>query len=99
MKNLRISVNNLMTSPNAVSGALSAAQRRLLNEVVLSCQAQEGAVSSVVTAGDYQLNFSGKDYSSYMFEGSGVLDNDIFTSVKQKDITNFFFYNVQLLFQ
>lgn len=52
-----------MTSPNTASGALSPAQRRLLNEVVLSCQPQEGAVSSVITAGDYHLNVSGKDYT------------------------------------
>uniref|UniRef100_A0A3Q1HHI0 Trafficking protein particle complex 8 n=1 Tax=Anabas testudineus TaxID=64144 RepID=A0A3Q1HHI0_ANATE len=63
VKNLRICVNNMMICPNTVSGALSATQRRLLNEVVLSCQPQEGALSSVITAGDYNLNFSGKDYS------------------------------------
>uniref|UniRef100_A0A3B4U4U7 Trafficking protein particle complex subunit 8 n=1 Tax=Seriola dumerili TaxID=41447 RepID=A0A3B4U4U7_SERDU len=58
VKNLRICVNNVVTSPNATSAALSPAQRRLLNEVVLSCQPQEGAVTSVITAGDYDLNFS-----------------------------------------
>uniref|UniRef100_A0A3Q1HHJ5 Trafficking protein particle complex 8 n=1 Tax=Anabas testudineus TaxID=64144 RepID=A0A3Q1HHJ5_ANATE len=58
VKNLRICVNNMMICPNTVSGALSATQRRLLNEVVLSCQPQEGALSSVITAGDYNLNFS-----------------------------------------
>lgn len=61
VKNLRICVNNVVTSPNTVSAALSPAQRRLLNEVVLSCQPQEGAVTSVITAGDYDLNFSGED--------------------------------------
>ncbi|GAA6231935.1 trafficking protein particle complex subunit 8 [Lates japonicus] len=58
VKNLRICVNNVVTSPNTVSAALSPAQRRLLNEVVFSCQPQEGAVTSVITAGDYDLNFS-----------------------------------------
>ncbi|KAF3835624.1 hypothetical protein F7725_028182 [Dissostichus mawsoni] len=33
-------------------------QRRMLNEVVLSCQPQEGAATNVITAGDYDLNFS-----------------------------------------
>ncbi|KAL6108631.1 trappc8 [Pungitius sinensis] len=54
VKNLRICVNNVVTSPNAAS----AAQRRLLNEVVSSCQPQEGAATNVITAGDYDLNFS-----------------------------------------
>ncbi|XP_067368417.1 trafficking protein particle complex subunit 8 isoform X2 [Channa argus] len=58
VKNLRICVNNVMTSPNTASGTMSPAQRTLLNEVVLSCHPQEGAASSVITAGDYQLNFS-----------------------------------------
>ncbi|XP_071342862.1 trafficking protein particle complex subunit 8 isoform X2 [Trachinotus anak] len=58
VKNLRISVNNMVTSPNATSSALSPAQHRLLNEVVLSCQPQEGTVTNVITAGDYDLNFS-----------------------------------------
>ncbi|XP_020502574.2 trafficking protein particle complex subunit 8 [Labrus bergylta] len=58
VKNLRICVNNVATSPNTASSALSPAQRRMLNEVVLSCQPQEGAVSHVITAGDYNLNFS-----------------------------------------
>ncbi|XP_037325169.2 trafficking protein particle complex subunit 8 isoform X2 [Pungitius pungitius] len=54
VKNLRICVNNVVTSPNAAS----AAQRRLLNEVVSLCQPQEGAATNVITAGDYDLNFS-----------------------------------------
>uniref|UniRef100_A0A665TH95 Trafficking protein particle complex 8 n=1 Tax=Echeneis naucrates TaxID=173247 RepID=A0A665TH95_ECHNA len=58
VKNLRICVNNVMTNPNTASAALSPAQRRLLNEVVLSCQPQEGAVTNVITAGDYNLNFN-----------------------------------------
>lgn len=58
VKNLRICVNNLVTSPNAASAALSPTQQRLLNEVVLACQPQEGAVTNAVTAGDYDLNFS-----------------------------------------
>ena len=64
VKNLRICVNNVVTSPNPASAALSPAQCRLLNEVVLSCQPQEGAVNNVITAGDYDLNFSGKDVTS-----------------------------------
>uniref|UniRef100_A0A8C4HXV7 Trafficking protein particle complex subunit 8 n=1 Tax=Dicentrarchus labrax TaxID=13489 RepID=A0A8C4HXV7_DICLA len=58
VKNLRICVNNVVISPNTVSAALSPSQCRLLNEVVLSCQPQEGAVTNVITAGDYDLNFS-----------------------------------------
>ncbi|XP_049910799.1 trafficking protein particle complex subunit 8 isoform X2 [Epinephelus moara] len=58
VKNLRICVNNVVTSPNTASAAFSPAQRRLLNEVVLSCQPQEGAANNVITAGDYDLNFS-----------------------------------------
>ncbi|KAM9849168.1 trafficking protein particle complex subunit 8 isoform 2-T2 [Aulostomus maculatus] len=58
VKNLRICVNNVVTSPSAASAALSPAQRRLLNEVVFSCQPQEGAVASTITVGDYELSFS-----------------------------------------
>ncbi|KAE8293871.1 Trafficking protein particle complex subunit 8 Protein TRS85-like protein [Larimichthys crocea] len=58
VKNLRICVNNVVTTPNTASSALSPAQCRLLNEVVLSCQPQEGSVNNVLTTGDYQLNFS-----------------------------------------
>ncbi|XP_034036210.1 trafficking protein particle complex subunit 8 isoform X2 [Thalassophryne amazonica] len=58
VKNLCISINNVVTSPNAASAALSPAQRRLLNEVVLSCQPQEGSVPMMVTAGTYELNFT-----------------------------------------
>lgn len=60
VKNLRICVNKVVTTPNTASAVLSSAQCRLLNEVVLSCQPQEGAVTRGVTAGDYDLNFSGK---------------------------------------
>ncbi|XP_044054925.1 trafficking protein particle complex subunit 8 isoform X2 [Siniperca chuatsi] len=58
VKNLRICVNNMVTSLSTGSAALSPTQRRLLNEVVLSCQPQEGALTNVITAGDYVLNFS-----------------------------------------
>lgn len=58
VKNLRICVNNVVTSPSSTSAALSPAQCRLLNDVVLSCQPQEGAVTSVLAAGDYDLSFS-----------------------------------------
>ncbi|XP_061894359.1 trafficking protein particle complex subunit 8 isoform X2 [Entelurus aequoreus] len=58
VKNLRICVNNVVTSASTPSGNLSPARRRRLNEVVLSCQPQEGAVSATVTAGDYDLSFN-----------------------------------------
>uniref|UniRef100_A0A669B7W7 Trafficking protein particle complex subunit 8 n=1 Tax=Oreochromis niloticus TaxID=8128 RepID=A0A669B7W7_ORENI len=58
VKNLRICVNNLMTSPTTTSTSPSPAQRQLLSDVVLSCQPQESAVTNVVMAGDYELNFS-----------------------------------------
>ncbi|KAM3876034.1 trafficking protein particle complex subunit 8 [Diretmus argenteus] len=58
VKNLRISVNNVVTRPTPASGALSPAQRRLLSEVVLSNQPPEGGVANVITAGDHDLNFS-----------------------------------------
>ncbi|XP_059197292.1 trafficking protein particle complex subunit 8 isoform X2 [Centropristis striata] len=57
VKNLRICVNNVVTTPTA-SATFSPAQRRLLNEVVLSCQPQEGAATNMITTGDYDLNFS-----------------------------------------
>ncbi|XP_077439966.1 trafficking protein particle complex subunit 8 isoform X3 [Vanacampus margaritifer] len=40
------------------SATLSPGQRRRLNQVVLSCQPQEGAVSTAVAAGDYDLSFN-----------------------------------------
>ncbi|XP_072246347.1 trafficking protein particle complex subunit 8 isoform X2 [Leuresthes tenuis] len=58
VKNLRVCVNNVVTSSSTTSATLSPSQNRLLNEVVLSCQPQEGAVASVVKAGDYNLNLS-----------------------------------------
>ncbi|XP_041647295.1 trafficking protein particle complex subunit 8 [Cheilinus undulatus] len=58
VKNLRICVNNVSTSLSTASAALTPAQRQMLNEVVLSCQPQEGALTNVITAGDYNLNFS-----------------------------------------
>lgn len=65
VKNLRICVNNVVTSTNTPSATLGPSQCRLLNEVVSSCQPQEGAVNNVVTAGEYNLNVSGKDWSLY----------------------------------
>uniref|UniRef100_A0A674NE16 Trafficking protein particle complex subunit 8 n=1 Tax=Takifugu rubripes TaxID=31033 RepID=A0A674NE16_TAKRU len=56
VKNLRICVNNVMTSSSAPSATLSQAQCRVLHDVVSSCQPHEGAVSNVVTAGDYDLS-------------------------------------------
>lgn len=68
VKNLRICVNNLVTSPTTTSTSLSPAQRQLLSDVVSSCQPQESAVTNVVMAGDYELNFSGKDYRNAWLE-------------------------------
>ncbi|CAB1332152.1 unnamed protein product [Coregonus sp. 'balchen'] len=59
VKNLRISVNNVVTRPSVpASGIPGHAQRRLLSEVVSTCQPAEGGVSNVITAGDYDLNIS-----------------------------------------
>ncbi|KAM6921828.1 trafficking protein particle complex subunit 8 [Xenentodon cancila] len=58
VKNLRICVNNVVTSPSPTSAALSTAQYRQLGEVVLSCQPQEGAMSTVMRPGDYNLSLS-----------------------------------------
>ena len=60
VKNLRIAVNNVVTRPAHCGGALSPAQRRLLGDVVSSCQPAEGGVANVITAGDYDLNISGE---------------------------------------
>lgn len=60
MKNLRICINNVATSSRPAAAALSPAQCRVLADVVSSCQPHEGALSSVVTAGDYNLSVSGK---------------------------------------
>ncbi|XP_077391270.1 trafficking protein particle complex subunit 8 isoform X2 [Festucalex cinctus] len=46
------------SAPPSSSATLSPAQRRRLNQVVLSCQPQEGAVSTAVAAGDYDLSFN-----------------------------------------
>uniref|UniRef100_A0A674PQB4 Trafficking protein particle complex subunit 8 n=1 Tax=Takifugu rubripes TaxID=31033 RepID=A0A674PQB4_TAKRU len=62
VKNLRICVNNVMTSSSAPSATLSQAQCRVLHDVVSSCQPHEGAVSNVVTAGDYDLSVTGKNW-------------------------------------
>lgn len=58
VKNLRIRVNNVVSSPTTASTTLSPAQRQLLSDVVLSCQPQEGALTNLIMAGDYELNFS-----------------------------------------
>uniref|UniRef100_A0A673W7P1 Trafficking protein particle complex subunit 8 n=1 Tax=Salmo trutta TaxID=8032 RepID=A0A673W7P1_SALTR len=59
VKNLRISVNNVVTRPSVpASGVPGHAHRRLLSEVVLTCQPAEGGVANVITAGDYDLNIS-----------------------------------------
>lgn len=66
VKNLCICVNNVVTSPNTTSAALSPTQNQLLNEAVLSCQPQEGALTNVITAGDYDLNVGGKECRSIL---------------------------------
>ncbi|CAB1324026.1 unnamed protein product, partial [Coregonus sp. 'balchen'] len=59
VKNLRISVNNVVARPSVpTSGVPGPAQRRLLSEVVSACQPAEGGVANVITAGDYDLNIS-----------------------------------------
>ncbi|XP_054646077.1 trafficking protein particle complex subunit 8 isoform X2 [Dunckerocampus dactyliophorus] len=58
VKNLRICVNNVVTSTSTASTTLSPAQRHRLNEVVLSCHPQEGAVSATITSRDYDLSFN-----------------------------------------
>ncbi|XP_035987526.1 LOW QUALITY PROTEIN: trafficking protein particle complex subunit 8 [Fundulus heteroclitus] len=58
VKNLRICVNNVVTSPSTSSAALGTSQNRLLSEVVFSCQPQEGVQSTVMRTGDYNLNLS-----------------------------------------
>uniref|UniRef100_A0A8C7IEG0 Trafficking protein particle complex subunit 8 n=1 Tax=Oncorhynchus kisutch TaxID=8019 RepID=A0A8C7IEG0_ONCKI len=59
VKNLRISVNNVVTRPSVpTSGVHSPAQRRLLSAVVSASQPAEGGVANVITAGDYDLNIS-----------------------------------------
>lgn len=55
IKNLKIAVNNIVTQP-----PLQAAIRKLLNDVVASNQPAEGLAPNVITAGDYDLNISGK---------------------------------------
>lgn len=60
VKNLRVCINNVTTSSSTPSAALSPAQCRVLSDVVSSCQPHEGAVTSVITAGGYDLSVSGK---------------------------------------
>ncbi|OXB81698.1 UNVERIFIED_CONTAM: hypothetical protein H355_008947 [Colinus virginianus] len=55
IKNLKIAVNNIITHPPQ-HGAI----RKLLNDVVSISQPAEGLVANVITAGDYDLNISGK---------------------------------------
>lgn len=56
IKNLKIAVNNIVTQP-----PIQAAIRKLLNDVVSSSQPAESLVPNVITAGDYDLNISGKN--------------------------------------
>lgn len=61
VKNMRICVNNIVTNLNALSATLTPAQCQLLSDTVFCSQPQEGAVSNMIMAGDYNLNVSGKD--------------------------------------
>ncbi|XP_051928708.1 trafficking protein particle complex subunit 8 isoform X1 [Hippocampus zosterae] len=60
VKNFRICVTKVApgASPQPSGAALSPGQRRRLNQVVLSCQPLEGALSTAVAAGDYDLSFN-----------------------------------------
>ncbi|XP_053570976.1 trafficking protein particle complex subunit 8 isoform X2 [Bombina bombina] len=53
IKNIKIAVNNIVTQLPQ-QGAI----RKLLNDVVSTCQPAEGLVPNVITAGDYDLNIS-----------------------------------------
>ncbi|XP_048452176.1 trafficking protein particle complex subunit 8-like [Rhincodon typus] len=55
IKNLRINVTGIVTQPPQQT-----AIRKLLSEVVSASQPAEGLVANVITAGDYDLNISGK---------------------------------------
>lgn len=55
IKNLRISVTSIVTQPPQQTTI-----RKLLSEVVSASQPAEGLVANVITAGDYDLNISGK---------------------------------------
>uniref|UniRef100_A0A8C5ECD4 Trafficking protein particle complex 8 n=1 Tax=Gouania willdenowi TaxID=441366 RepID=A0A8C5ECD4_GOUWI len=53
VKNLRIGVNSIETDPSTASMALRPGQLRLLDEVVLTCQPQEGAPTTSIKNGEY----------------------------------------------
>uniref|UniRef100_A0A3P9Q799 Trafficking protein particle complex subunit 8 n=1 Tax=Poecilia reticulata TaxID=8081 RepID=A0A3P9Q799_POERE len=57
VKNLRICVSNVVTSPSP-SASLGPSQNRLLSEVVFSCQPQEAAQAAAMRTGDYHLNLN-----------------------------------------
>ncbi|XP_068599317.1 trafficking protein particle complex subunit 8 [Brachionichthys hirsutus] len=58
VRNLRLCVNNVVSSLGSPAAAPSAAEDSLLHQVVLSCQPQEGAVTSTIVAGNYELSFN-----------------------------------------
>lgn len=60
VKNLRICVSSVTSGSSAPSATLSPAQGRVLGDVVSSCQLHEGALTSAITAGDYDLSVSGR---------------------------------------
>ncbi|XP_014330677.1 trafficking protein particle complex subunit 8 [Xiphophorus maculatus] len=57
VKNLRICVSNVVTSPSP-SASLGSSQNRHLSEVVFSCQPQEAAQATALRTGDYHLNLN-----------------------------------------
>ncbi|XP_043984891.1 trafficking protein particle complex subunit 8 [Gambusia affinis] len=57
VKNLRICVSNMVTSPSP-SASLGSSQNRHLSEVVFSCQPQEAAQATALRTGDYHLNLN-----------------------------------------
>ncbi|XP_054880101.1 trafficking protein particle complex subunit 8 isoform X2 [Poeciliopsis prolifica] len=57
VKNLRICVSNVVTSPSPPASDGSS-QNRLLSEVVFSCQPQEAAQATALRTGDYHLNLN-----------------------------------------
>uniref|UniRef100_A0A3Q2XN36 Trafficking protein particle complex subunit 8 n=1 Tax=Hippocampus comes TaxID=109280 RepID=A0A3Q2XN36_HIPCM len=89
VKNFRICVTKVVpgASPQPSGTALSPGQRRRLNQVVLSCQPLEGALSTAVAAGDYDLSFNDEAlkcsapwFSSWRDTLSEVCTSKLFTA-------------------
>lgn len=87
VKNLRISVNSIVTNVNVLPAALTPAQCQLLSDTVYSSQPQEGAASNVVITGDYNLNVCGKwGPSSAWLMGLKSLCSWFFFSVRKSQM-------------